>query len=65
MESHVLGPKTSPERWAGYQTNIPPTTSCLSVGFISLFTFALEPLLASRWDWIIVGVILMLSIMIP
>ena len=27
IESHVLGPKTGPERWAGYQTNFPPTTS--------------------------------------
>ncbi len=26
MESRVLGPKTGPERRAGYQTNIPPTT---------------------------------------
>ena len=26
IKSHVLGPKTGPERWAGYQTNIPPTT---------------------------------------
>ena len=25
IESCVLGPKTGPERWAGYQTNIPPT----------------------------------------
>ena len=24
IESHVLGPKTGPERQAGYQTNIPP-----------------------------------------
>ena len=27
IESRVLGPKTSPERRAGYQTNIPPTTA--------------------------------------
>ena len=26
IESCVLGPKTGPERWAGYQTNILPTT---------------------------------------
>ena len=26
IESRVLGPKTSPERRAGYQTNFPPTT---------------------------------------
>ena len=26
IESRVLGPKTGPERWAGYQTNFPPTT---------------------------------------
>ena len=25
IESHVLGPKTGPERQAGYQTNFPPT----------------------------------------
>ena len=25
IESRVLGPKTGPERQAGYQTNIPPT----------------------------------------
>ena len=27
MESRVLGPKTGPERRAGYQINIPPTPS--------------------------------------
>ena len=27
MESRVLGPKTGPERRAGYQINIPPTAA--------------------------------------
>ena len=26
IESCVMGPKTGPERQAGYQTNIPPTS---------------------------------------
>ena len=31
VESRVLGPKTGPERQAGYQTNILPTTPHISL----------------------------------
>ena len=32
IEFRVLGPKTGPERRAGYRTNFPPTTSLGSAG---------------------------------
>ena len=47
IESCVLGPKTGPERQAGYQTNFPPTPWCLGPAIPTVFSVLSD---VSCWD---------------
>ena len=59
IESRVLGPKTGPERQAGYQTNIPPTMASRQFNALGMYN--------TSWSMVWIGCLstVLISITVP